>query len=293
MRQASRRSWRIGQHLPITVYHLVYEGTAQYTGLTLLAKKVRASQLLEGELGNEGLVEMADDGEDGESLLELARAIAGVGAGAGAKSSAGGAADGFSQSSLAGNYDQSAVGGKVRSTAANDSAADGMKGLSLESLFNSLHQQELEAARFVLEDEGADPAQLEAAIERIYTAATATITATATATGSVGAVEPMEQGPEPAQVFEVSQSGQEAATVEGRLSVPDESRQLLLPIPALPLTSIAAASPETEAEERVKPTLDELREALLTARQKRLGSSGGGSSKKKVQSVSTGQLSMF
>lgn len=236
MRQASRRSWRIGQKQPVTVYHFVYEGTAQHTGLTLIAKKVRASQMLEGELSNDGLVELAEDGEDGESLMELARVIAG------ANSSIG-------KSQRQDQY----KGAELQAEEAH---------LSLEDLFNSLHRQELEAARFVLEDERADSQELEAAIQRIYDAAIgSTNTQTEVTTGSA-----ITQG-----TAEISQSS-------GSLPAPEKARQLVLP-----------TTPQIQ-EVRHKPTLEELRATFLAARQQKLA---GNSSKKSTAKVSPQQLSMF
>ncbi|HEX2909875.1 MAG TPA: DUF6094 domain-containing protein [Chloroflexia bacterium] len=241
MRQASRRSWRIGQKLPITVYHMVYEGTAQHTGLTLIAKKVRASQVLEGELSNDGLVEMADDGEDGESLLELARAIAGNG--------------NFSRR----DTDHAAA-------SVEKPLADGeMSSLSLEGLFNSLHEQELEAARFVLEDEKANPAELEAAIERIY----------ASTISDAAALNGVPQ----TQISVKTEVGKHST-----LPAPDETRQLVMSMPP------AAPSTLTQVEiQGSKPTLEELREVLLTARHKKLAGNG----RKRNTPVSPLQLSMF
>ena len=73
MRQASRRSWRIGQRLPVRVVYLAYRGTLQTQALTLVAKKLQASLAVEGELTEEGLASFGDDGED--LLLALARTL--------------------------------------------------------------------------------------------------------------------------------------------------------------------------------------------------------------------------
>src|SRR5262245_63995264 len=50
LRQASRRSWRIGQKEPVSVHHLYYKGTIQEKAITLNVKKLRAALLTEGEL---------------------------------------------------------------------------------------------------------------------------------------------------------------------------------------------------------------------------------------------------
>lgn len=73
MRQASRRSWRIGQRLPVRVVYLAYRGTLQTQALTLVAKKLQASLAVEGELTEDGLASFGDDGED--LLLALARSL--------------------------------------------------------------------------------------------------------------------------------------------------------------------------------------------------------------------------
>lgn len=71
LRQASRRSWRIGQELPVKVVHLAYEETLQTQALSLVAKKAQASLALEGELVEGGLVGLAED----DLMLSLAKAL--------------------------------------------------------------------------------------------------------------------------------------------------------------------------------------------------------------------------
>jgi len=71
LRQASRRSWRIGQEQPVKVIHLAYEETLQTQALGLVAKKAQASLALEGELVESGLVSMAED----DLMLSLAKAL--------------------------------------------------------------------------------------------------------------------------------------------------------------------------------------------------------------------------
>jgi len=73
MRQASRRSWRIGQRHPVRVVYLAYRGTLQAQALTLVAKKLNASLAIEGELPEDGLAGFGDDGED--LLMALARSL--------------------------------------------------------------------------------------------------------------------------------------------------------------------------------------------------------------------------
>ena len=73
MRQASRRSWRIGQTRPVKVAFMVYEKTIQTEALRLVAKKMQSSLAVEGELPEEGLIAFGDDGQD--LIMTLARQI--------------------------------------------------------------------------------------------------------------------------------------------------------------------------------------------------------------------------
>ena len=50
MRQASRRSWRIGQTRPVKVVFMAYRGTLQADALKLVAQKLQSSLAVEGEL---------------------------------------------------------------------------------------------------------------------------------------------------------------------------------------------------------------------------------------------------
>ncbi|MCI0627071.1 MAG: hypothetical protein L0387_36395 [Acidobacteria bacterium] len=63
LRQASRRSWRIGQRLPVKVKFLHYAGTMQETCLRLMGKKLLVSLAMEGKFSSEGL-QAIEDGED-------------------------------------------------------------------------------------------------------------------------------------------------------------------------------------------------------------------------------------
>ncbi len=74
LRQAARRSWRIGQTHPVRVVFLAYRGTLQEAALALIARKARASLALEGELVEGGLVSAAEE----DPTLALARALAGA-----------------------------------------------------------------------------------------------------------------------------------------------------------------------------------------------------------------------
>ena len=73
MRQASRRSWRIGQKRPVKVVFMAYRNTLQADALKLVAKKLQNSLAVEGELPEDGLAAFGDDGDD--MMLALARQI--------------------------------------------------------------------------------------------------------------------------------------------------------------------------------------------------------------------------
>ena len=73
MRQASRRSWRIGQTRPVKVVFMAYRGTLQADALKLVAQKLQSSLAVEGELPEDGLAAYGDDGDD--IMLALARKI--------------------------------------------------------------------------------------------------------------------------------------------------------------------------------------------------------------------------
>ena len=72
LRQASRRSWRIGQTSPVTVRFLCYENTAQVGCLRLMGRKLLVSMAIEGKFSDSGLQAM-DDGAD--VLTTLAREL--------------------------------------------------------------------------------------------------------------------------------------------------------------------------------------------------------------------------
>jgi len=73
LRQASRRSWRIGQSQACRVVYLHYEGTMQERALALMGRKLTAAQALEGTFSSEGLVALA--GEDANVEIALARSL--------------------------------------------------------------------------------------------------------------------------------------------------------------------------------------------------------------------------
>jgi hypothetical protein len=72
LRQASRRSWRIGQRLPVVVKFLVYGGTTQRTCLRLMGRKMLVALMMEGKFSGEGLHSLdADD----DMLAAMAREL--------------------------------------------------------------------------------------------------------------------------------------------------------------------------------------------------------------------------
>jgi hypothetical protein len=61
LRQASRRSWRIGQRFPVRVKFVTYSGTMQETCLRLMGKKMLVALMLEGKFSGEGLQALDSD----------------------------------------------------------------------------------------------------------------------------------------------------------------------------------------------------------------------------------------
>jgi superfamily II DNA or RNA helicase len=72
LRQASRRSWRIGQRRPVRVKFLCYEGTMQTACLRLMGKKLLVALTMEGKFAGEGLQNID---EDDDMLSALAREL--------------------------------------------------------------------------------------------------------------------------------------------------------------------------------------------------------------------------
>jgi hypothetical protein len=73
LRQASRRSWRIGQKKPCRVYYLYYRDTMQARAMALMAQKLEASLALEGQFSADGLAAMSAD--SGSLTMELAKSL--------------------------------------------------------------------------------------------------------------------------------------------------------------------------------------------------------------------------
>lgn len=72
MRQASRRSWRLSQTKPISVYFMYYRNTVQEQALALMATKLHASMAIEGKFSEEGLRALSNN-ED--VLTQVAKSV--------------------------------------------------------------------------------------------------------------------------------------------------------------------------------------------------------------------------
>ena len=69
LQQASRRSWRIGQTLPVDVHFLGYDGCAQMECLALMARKIAVSQSTSGDMPDSGLEVLNQSGDSVEVAL--------------------------------------------------------------------------------------------------------------------------------------------------------------------------------------------------------------------------------
>ncbi len=72
LRQASRRSWRIGQRHPVRVKFLAYTSTMQENCLRLMGKKLLVSLAMEGKFATQGLQALDDDDD---MLTAMAREL--------------------------------------------------------------------------------------------------------------------------------------------------------------------------------------------------------------------------
>ncbi len=72
LRQASRRSWRIGQRNNVNVKFFYYAGTMQETCVRLMGKKLLVSLAMEGKFASNGL-QAIDEGDD--ILMAMAREL--------------------------------------------------------------------------------------------------------------------------------------------------------------------------------------------------------------------------
>lgn len=75
VRQASRRTWRIGQTQPVNVHFLVYRDTLQANALAHVARGILAASMVDGEIMPDGRLAAADS--RGDILLKLAAAVVG------------------------------------------------------------------------------------------------------------------------------------------------------------------------------------------------------------------------
>jgi hypothetical protein len=71
LRQASRRSWRIGQEKECKVVYFYYEGTMQERAMGLMGRKLAAAEAIDGKFSSEGLAAAAED--EGSLALMLAK----------------------------------------------------------------------------------------------------------------------------------------------------------------------------------------------------------------------------
>lgn len=69
VQQAARRSWRIGQKLPVKVIFLGYKSTTQMDCLKLMGKKIAVSQSTSGDMPDSGLDVLNDAGDSLEVAL--------------------------------------------------------------------------------------------------------------------------------------------------------------------------------------------------------------------------------
>ena len=71
VRQASRRSYRIGQTQDVEVRFLAYSDTLQTAQLLLMAKKLKAAAAAEGSITAEGLRVLAGDDDGSIALVQM------------------------------------------------------------------------------------------------------------------------------------------------------------------------------------------------------------------------------
>lgn len=101
-RQASRRSWRINQTAPkVEVYMFYYKDTMQQRALRLMASKLSAATVIEGNISEEGLAAMSDC-ED--LTTQLAKELM-----SGLKENVDELADSFKKMAILGNREQIAT----------------------------------------------------------------------------------------------------------------------------------------------------------------------------------------
>jgi SNF2 family DNA or RNA helicase len=74
LRQASRRSWRIGQDKPVRVFYMAYKDTMQERAMKLIASKLETSLAVEGDLSDQGLSSLS---EGNSMVIEMAKELIG------------------------------------------------------------------------------------------------------------------------------------------------------------------------------------------------------------------------
>src|SRR5271170_5328366 len=79
LRQASRRSWRIGQRHPVRVKFVTYAGTMQETCLRLMGKKMLVALMMEGKFSGEGIRSLESDEDLMTAMARELVETAGVG----------------------------------------------------------------------------------------------------------------------------------------------------------------------------------------------------------------------
>ena len=79
LRQASRRSWRIGQKHAVRVKFLMYTGTAQESQIRLMGKKLLVAMMMEGKFSGEGLDGFEEDDDMMTSMVRELLEEGGVG----------------------------------------------------------------------------------------------------------------------------------------------------------------------------------------------------------------------
>jgi hypothetical protein len=79
LRQASRRSWRIGQRHAVRVKFVTYAGTMQETCLRLMGKKMLVALMMEGKFSGEGLQSLDTDEDLMSAMVRELVEKAGVG----------------------------------------------------------------------------------------------------------------------------------------------------------------------------------------------------------------------
>jgi hypothetical protein len=73
--QASRRAWRIGQTAPCRVRFYANDGSFEQTALHLMAAKLDAARVLEGQLTLEGLQQLHDQTGDHDLVRALVQGL--------------------------------------------------------------------------------------------------------------------------------------------------------------------------------------------------------------------------